>query len=82
MTTVLIIVVLVVLRKSKAPFISRRRLFKYQLKTTDISDSLTRLHGLLERVRDCDSTTLACSTFQMAVMNFVLGWLSLEIITG
>jgi len=48
MATVLIIVVLVVLRKIESAFISRRRLFRYQLKTTDISDSLTRLHGLLE----------------------------------
>ena len=48
MTTILIIVVLVVLRKIESAFISRRRLFKYQLKTTDISDSLTRLHVLLE----------------------------------
>ncbi|HEX3232118.1 MAG TPA: MgtC/SapB family protein [Pyrinomonadaceae bacterium] len=48
MTTVLIIIVLVVLRKIESAFIRRSRLFKYQLKTTDISDSLTRLHGLLE----------------------------------
>jgi putative Mg2+ transporter-C (MgtC) family protein len=48
MTTVLIIVVLVVLRKIESAFIRRRRLFRYQLKTTDISDSITLLHGLLE----------------------------------
>jgi putative Mg2+ transporter-C (MgtC) family protein len=48
MTTVLIIVVLVLLRKIESGFIRRRRLFSYQLKTSDISDSLTRLHALLE----------------------------------
>lgn len=48
MTTVLIVVVLVVLRKIESAFISRRRLFRYQLKTKDIADSLTRLHALLE----------------------------------
>jgi putative Mg2+ transporter-C (MgtC) family protein len=48
MTTVLIIVVLVLLRKIESAFIRRRRLFSYRLKTTDISASLTRLHVLLE----------------------------------
>ncbi len=48
MTTVLIIVVLVVLRKIEDSLIRHRRLFSYRLKTPDISDSLTRLHALLE----------------------------------
>lgn len=48
MTTVLIIVVLVLLRKIESAFIRRSRLFSYRLKTRDISDSLTRLHVLLE----------------------------------
>jgi putative Mg2+ transporter-C (MgtC) family protein len=48
MTTVLIIVVLVLLRKIESGFIRRRRLFNYQLKTPDISDALTRLNALLE----------------------------------
>jgi putative Mg2+ transporter-C (MgtC) family protein len=48
MATVLIIVVLVVLRKIESAFIRHSRLFSYRLKTTDISDSLTRLHALLE----------------------------------
>jgi putative Mg2+ transporter-C (MgtC) family protein len=82
MATVLIIVVLVVLRKIESAFISRRRLFRYQLKTTDISDSLTRLHGLLEseglRLDD-----LVCWTFQTAAMNFGLGFLlRSKLITG
>jgi putative Mg2+ transporter-C (MgtC) family protein len=48
MTTVLIIVVLVLLRKIESRLIRRSRLFSYRLKTPDISDSLTRLNALLE----------------------------------
>src|SRR6266542_3638857 len=40
MTTVLIIVVLVLLRKVERAFVSRSRLFHYQLKTTDAPQSL------------------------------------------
>lgn len=49
MTTVLIIVVLVVLRKVERAFLRRRRLFHYELKTTDAPKSLARLLDLLER---------------------------------
>lgn len=49
MTTVLIIVVLVLLRKVERAFVRRSRLFHYQLKTTDASQSLARLLDLLER---------------------------------
>jgi putative Mg2+ transporter-C (MgtC) family protein len=48
MTTVLIIVVLVLLRKVERAFVRGRRLFHYRLKTTDVSDSLARLIALLE----------------------------------
>ena len=49
MTTVLIIVVLVVLRKVERAFLRRSRLFHYELKTTDAPKSLARLLDLLER---------------------------------
>lgn len=49
MTTVLIIVVLVVLRKVERVLIRGRRLFHYVLKTTDAPQSLSRLLDLLER---------------------------------
>lgn len=48
MTTLLIIVVLVVLRKVERAFVRRRRLFHYQLKTSDASKSLAGLLDLLE----------------------------------
>lgn len=48
MTTVLIIVVLVVLRKVEKALVRNRRLFHYRLKTSDVSESLTRLHTLLD----------------------------------
>lgn len=48
MTTGLIIFVLVLLRKIESAFIGGRRQFHYRLKTTDVSESLTRLHALLE----------------------------------
>lgn len=48
MTTVLIIVVLVLLRKIESAVIRSRRAFHYRLKTTDVSESLSRLHALLE----------------------------------
>lgn len=48
MTTVLIIVVLVVLRKIESAFIAGSRPFHYRLKTTNVSESLSRLHALLE----------------------------------
>lgn len=48
MSSVLIIVVLVVLRKIESAFIASRRPFHYRLKTSDVSESLTRLHTLLE----------------------------------
>lgn len=48
MTTVLIIVVLVVLRRVERAFISRRRLFHYRLKTPDISLAVSRLLKMLE----------------------------------
>lgn len=49
MTTVLIIVVLVLLRKVERALIHRRRLFHYLLKTADAPQSLARLLDLLER---------------------------------
>jgi putative Mg2+ transporter-C (MgtC) family protein len=48
MTTVLVIVVLVLLRKIEGALIRGHRLFHYRLKTTDVSGSLSQLHGLLE----------------------------------
>lgn len=48
MTTVLVIVVLVLLRKIEGAFIRGHRLFHYKLNTTDVSGSLSRLNGLLE----------------------------------
>ena len=48
MTTLLIIVVLVVLRKVERAFVRRRRLFHYQLKTSDASKALAGLLDLLE----------------------------------
>jgi putative Mg2+ transporter-C (MgtC) family protein len=48
-TTVLIILLLVLLRKVERAFVSRRRMFHYQLKTTDAPRSLSRLLDLLER---------------------------------
>jgi putative Mg2+ transporter-C (MgtC) family protein len=48
MTTGLIIVVLVLLRKVEKGLIRGRRLFHYRLKTKDLSASLARLHTLLE----------------------------------
>lgn len=48
MTTVLIIVVLVLLRRVERAFVAGRRLFHYRLKTPDVSESLSRLHTLLE----------------------------------
>lgn len=49
MTTVLIIVVLVLLRKAERALIRRRRLFHYQLKTTEASKALAHLLDLLDR---------------------------------
>ena len=49
MTTALIIVVLVVLRKVERALIRGRRLFHYVVKTTDAPQSLSRLLDLLER---------------------------------
>jgi len=49
MTTVLIIVVLVLLRKVERAFVRRRRLFQYVFKTADPSRSLSRLFDLLDR---------------------------------
>jgi putative Mg2+ transporter-C (MgtC) family protein len=48
MTTLLIIVVLVVLRKVELAFVRRRRLFHYQLKTSDAQQTLATLLNLLE----------------------------------
>lgn len=49
MTTVLIMVVLVLLRKVERALVRRRRLFQYVFKTTDPSRSLSRLFELLDR---------------------------------
>jgi len=49
MSTVLIMVVLVLLRRVERFFIRRRRLFQYVVKTTDPSRSLSRLFDLLDR---------------------------------
>lgn len=48
MTTVLVMVVLVLLRRVERAFVRRRRLFQYIFKTTDPSQSLARLFTLLE----------------------------------
>ena len=48
MTTMLIIAVLVLLRVIESAFIGGRRPFHYRLNTSDVSESLTRLHTLLE----------------------------------
>lgn len=48
MTTVLIIIVLVLLRRVEHAFIRRRRLFQYLFKTTDPSQSLSRLFDMLD----------------------------------
>lgn len=48
MTTVLIIIVLVLLRKVERAFVRRGRLFHYQLKTPDAPQALARLLDLLE----------------------------------
>lgn len=49
MTSALIIVVLVLLRKVERGLVRRRRLFHYLLKTTEAPQSLARLLDLLER---------------------------------
>jgi hypothetical protein len=49
MTTLLIIVVLVFLRKVERGFVRHRRLFHYLLKTTDAPQALAGLFDLLER---------------------------------
>ncbi len=49
MTTVLIMVVLVLLRKVERALVRRRRLFQYVFKTPDPSRSLSRLFDLLDR---------------------------------
>jgi putative Mg2+ transporter-C (MgtC) family protein len=49
MTTVLIMVVLVLLRKVERAFVRHSRLFQYHLKTNDPSQALARLFDLLER---------------------------------
>jgi putative Mg2+ transporter-C (MgtC) family protein len=49
MTTLLIIVVLVFLRRVERGFVRRRRLFHYLLKTTDAPQALAHLLDLLER---------------------------------
>lgn len=48
MTTVLVMVVLVLLRRVERAFVRRRRLFQYIFKTADPSQSLARLFTLLE----------------------------------
>lgn len=48
MTTVLVVVVLVLLRRVEWAFVRRRRLFQYVFKTTDPSQSLAHLFTLLE----------------------------------
>ena len=48
MTTVLIIVVLVLLRKLERILVRGRRLFHYRVKSNDVAASLSRLHTLLE----------------------------------
>jgi len=49
MTTVLVMVVLVLLRKVERAVVRRRRLFQYVFKTADASQSLSRLFDLLDR---------------------------------
>jgi len=49
MSTVLIMIVLVLLRRVETAFVRRRRLFQYVFKTTDPSQSLSRLFDLLDR---------------------------------
>src|ERR1043166_3800436 len=48
MSTVLIMVVLVLLRRVERAFLRRRRLFQYVFKTTDASSSLSRLFELVD----------------------------------
>ncbi len=48
MTTVLVMIVLVLLRRVERAFVRRSRLFQYIFKTTDPSQSLARLFTLLE----------------------------------
>ncbi|MGZ8844200.1 MAG: MgtC/SapB family protein [Pyrinomonadaceae bacterium] len=80
MTTVLIIVVLVLLRKLERAFVSRRRLFHYRLKTTDVSGSLARLVDLLagEGLRLDDFSLLDLANGQHEVSFSVLGSLELN----
>ena len=49
MTTVLVMIVLVLLRKVERAVVRRRRLFQYVFKTADASQSLSRLFDLLDR---------------------------------
>jgi len=49
MSTVLIMIVLVLLRRVERFFVRRRRLFQYVFKTADPSRSLSRLFDLLDR---------------------------------
>lgn len=80
MTTVLIMVVLVLLRKLERAFVRKRRLFNYRLKTTDVSDSLARLVTLLERegLRLDDFTVLDLANGQHEVNFAVVASLDLN----